>query len=924
MSTVLQRIQESADKRLPLSTSKLPAQELTQYRRYLEVEKGRLRIQHRAGIPGMEVCHAQAWIMDLLLKYIFESVLQHFAKDKPEKAELCLVAIGGYGRGELNPRSDIDFMFLHSGPLISRGNPSDYLKNVIDGILYPLWDLGLKVGHSCRSIADCVQVANTDMQSKTSLLEARPIAGDEVLFGKMHKTFIRKCVKGHERAYIQQRLSDQSERRKKYGNSPYRQEPNIKNGCGGLRDYQNLLWMVFFKYQTGSTQELVDRDLISKTERRQLDTAYEFLLRVRNEMHYLTNRPIDILDRNIQPEVLFHLGYTERSKARRIEMFMEEFFAHTRNIYLLSRILEQRLALLPQPRSLPTISDVIQSSRLLLKPKPVDGLQFVGGYIKASSSRIFREQPRRLMRVFLHAKNRNLPLHPDLEQLIRNSLRLVDRQFLTDEHVHQTFLEIIGHRGNVAPVLRMMHEVGFLGKYIPEFGKLTCKVQHEFYHQYTVDEHTLVCIEELDTVWDAEKAPYSHYREIFRQLDSPSVLYLALLLHDAGKAEKGKNHSKSGIKLARRVAERMGLPEYEIDSLCILVEHHLLMAVMSQRKDLDDPDVIKQFAGAVISLENLKMLAVLTFVDSQATSKTLWNSYKETLLWTLFKKAKIEMTEAVDFLEIAAEKQRHVKKQVLKNLPENISTEEVTAHFQTLPPRYFRMRSPLGIIEDLNLVHRFIEFQLMEQDRALEPAIFWRPDPDRDSTVLRVCTWDRGKLFSDIVGSVTAAGLNILDAQVFSRNDGIILDRMIVVDELTGHLPKKSSRDLFEKILKGVLKGNIDLKEVLDVQLKESRSKGPAGVEAIQTSITFDNNVSERRTVMEVQAEDHPGLLFEIACIFNSYGLDLSLARVITEKGAAIDTFYLKEPDGTKISTQKSQDRIRNRIKEAINRLASD
>jgi [protein-PII] uridylyltransferase len=299
--------------------------------------------------------------MDVLLRYIVEAIQKNIPPDK-NSANWALVAIGGYGRGELNPHSDIDFMFLHDGSLVSRGKPVTYLKELTDGVLYTLWDIGLKIGHSTRSIGDCVSVANGDMQSKTSLIEARLITGNKNLFKGLQRLVWDSCVRGFEEAYIAARLEDQEERRTKFGNSAAMQEPNIKNGCGGLRDYQNLLWMTFFKYRIGSLTELEAREQISSTERKQLEAAYDFLLRVRNELHYNVDRPVDVLSKSLQPTVAYHLGYTDRSPVIRLEMFMRDFYTHTRNIYLITRTLEQRLALMKKPKRLPSFRNLIKAA----------------------------------------------------------------------------------------------------------------------------------------------------------------------------------------------------------------------------------------------------------------------------------------------------------------------------------------------------------------------------------------------------------------------------------------------------------------------------------------------------------------------------------------------------------------------------------
>lgn len=330
MPTLLEKIETNAANRLSLPPGRKPSEELARYKNFLKIETHRLKILHRAGGGGRDVCQARSAILDVTLRYILIAVQNNLPDaDSKKNSALSLVALGGYGRTELNPHSDIDIMFLHDGSLVSRGEVDPALQALIDGILYTLWDIGFKVGHSVRSIADCVKVANSDMRSKTSLIEARLIAGSDALFQKFQKTVLSKCVAGHEAEYINARLLDQSARRAKFGNSALMQEPNLKNGCGGLRDYQNLIWMTFFKYRTRSLHELQEKEMISESERKQLESAYDFLLRVRNEIHYHLDRPVDVLGKSIQPSIALNLGYRERSASKRIEEFMGDFTSFT-------------------------------------------------------------------------------------------------------------------------------------------------------------------------------------------------------------------------------------------------------------------------------------------------------------------------------------------------------------------------------------------------------------------------------------------------------------------------------------------------------------------------------------------------------------------------------------------------------------------
>ncbi|HYG35757.1 MAG TPA: [protein-PII] uridylyltransferase, partial [Clostridia bacterium] len=417
MQELVEKIEADAAARLPLPPGRQATEELARYKAFLKLETHRLKMLHRAGGGGLEIGHGRAAILDVLLRYLWDAAKASLSDQaRKEFPDLALIAIGGYGRAELNPHSDIDFMFLHNRQ-IAGNRPLPVLSKMIDGLLYPLWDIGLKVGHSVRTLDECVKVANSDMQAKTSLIEARLIAGDEALFKKFQKVLVSKCVDKHEEEYIAMRIQDQAARRSKYGNSACMQEPNIKNGCGGLRDYQNLLWMAFFKYRTRSLKDLQTHELITENERKQLEAAYDFLLRVRTEMHYHVNRAMDALSKSLQPAVANNLGYKERSPSKRIERFMRDVYTHSRNIFLITRTIEQRLALLPQPRRLSFRSFLPEGRKRA--SEPVDGFKIENGQIHAASPRVFREQPRRLMRVFLYAQQRGVNLHPDLVQLIR-------------------------------------------------------------------------------------------------------------------------------------------------------------------------------------------------------------------------------------------------------------------------------------------------------------------------------------------------------------------------------------------------------------------------------------------------------------------------------------------------------------------------
>jgi [protein-PII] uridylyltransferase len=498
----------------------------------------------------------------------------------------------------------------------------------------------------------------------------------------------------------------------------------------------------------------------------------------------------------------------------------------------------------------------------------------------------------------------------------------VDRAFLSDEHVRDSFLAILDQRGSVAPILRAMHEVDLLGKYLPEFGKLTCLVQHEFYHQYTADEHTLMCLEQLDRVWEAKALPYSTYTPLFQKLERPFVLYLALLLHDVGKADGHGHHTEVSCELALRAAKRLNLDEAATQTLQRVIEHHLLMASVSQRRDLDDPAVIRQFAKKVQTPETLALLTLHTFADSQATSDKLWNGFKDLLLGSLHYKALQLMTGGPEFVRAEEQQREQLMQEVRRLAPEHLSEEELHAHFASLPARYFQVRAAKEILADLLLANRFMRLQISEEEDALAPIVNWHNEPDRGYNAVRICTWDRAGLFRKIAGSFSAAGLNILSAEIFCRSDGFVLDTYFVADAITGNLAGPDQRTRFESVLHKALTGEeVDFPALIGRQQITRPLYTAYTGEHIPTQIRLDNDASETRTVVEIETEDRIGLLYTISQALTELALDISAAKICTERGAAIDSFYVRELDGGKVLAPERHQAIEHRLRDAIHSL---
>jgi [protein-PII] uridylyltransferase len=904
-----EKVLAHAEAQLALQGKESPAELLALYKRFLKIENHRLRLKHYAGGGGRELAHQRASLVDIVLRHLFDGAAAKAGE--VDLRDLSLVAIGGYGRDELNPFSDVDIMFLHSSK--SKEVPPG-LNEVIQMILYMLWDIGFKVGHSTRSIAGAIKQANIDMLSKTSLLESRHVAGSEELFDEFRSEFVKRCVHGHEQEYILQRVENQAERHAKFGGSVYMQEPNVKNSCGGLRDYQNLLWISFFKDGITSTAELVQKKLLPDVERRRLDRAYDFLLRVRTELHYLNKRGTDVLSLGFQGQASNNFQYPQKNILRRTEAFMRDYYQHARNIYNITEMLAERLGKGAVDEKRSGLLHFFGGGRKTVEH--FDGFYSEGDEIYAESREIFTQDPYRMMRVFQHAQQRHLRLAPELQQLIRRRLPLVGRTFQYSRAARETFQAIMSRKGEVGRVLRMMHRVDFLGRYIPEFGDLTCLVQHEFFHRYTADEHTLVCIDKLDSLIDTPNPKMKDYRILFQRLEDPYALYLALLLHDTGKATGARYHAEASAIYAQRVAARLQLSSERRKSLILLVDNHMTLSDVAQRRNLDDPTTIEEFANVVKTQANLDALMLLTLADGQGTGDENWSDWKESLVWQLYRSTTQFLEDETSFFRQRRVAREELRKQVAALLPKDFS-EEVEAHFQYMPDYYFQTNPADEIGAHVRLFRGFLEREAKGLENALVPVVKWVPHERQGHTEVWICTWDRQALLTKIAGSISVAHLNILSADIFTRGDSMALDFFRVCD--TKFQAVTDQRDVLavEKMLKQALS-----QEDFDFRPLLQKAKKRPGFHLSQeldfpTRISIDNGAHPVYTLVDIQTPDRLGLLYYLLRAFADTKVNIVLSRITTEKGAAIDSFYVTDEEGRKLRDSDHITAIQHALQDA-------
>ena len=893
---------EIAARALREKTLKRVGENIEVFRAFRKVEEHRLRMWHHAGPGGREVARQRSDLVDILFRELFEGIIRSVVP-KGLTEPLVVTALGGYGRRELTPFSDVDIMFV-----IPRSQPSRASEEIIRKTLTTLWDVGYKVGHSTRSIAQTVKQANGDMITKTSLLESRYLSGDRNLFAEFREHFENECVQGREGEYVSWRLANQAETRARYGGSVFMQEPNVKNGVGGLRDYHSMLWISYFKVRLNTTAKLVERRFLRDSERRALEKSYDFLLRVRNEMHYLSGRSLDGLTLQLQGRVAAGFNFPQRHILHRVEAFMREYFSHARNIHLITQSVIERMNVVPEKSGFFGI----------LRPKieKFDGFVARGGKLYEESRETLAEDPYRLIRAFHHAQVRQLNFSTELRDFIRRRLRLVDRTFQYTRVARETFLAILSRKGEVGRILREMHDLGFLGRYIPEFGALTCLVQHEFYHRYTADEHTLVCIEKLDGILFAEEEKFRGYRAIFQKLEDPAMLYLALLLHDTGKAANKRHHEDASAFLAQKVARRLQLSPERRRMLITLVNSHYEISFTAQKRNLDDPATIAEFAGIVGNRANLEALMLLTLADGQGTSDQNWSDWKEGLVWTLYRRTTDYFEGGRISIAQFRENLEDLREAVSRRLPKDF-VDEIEAHFEHMPERYFQMFDSEQIAGHMRLFRTFLETHLTREDPpAYAPVFKWIARPEQGHSEVWVCGWNRPRLLERIAGAFLSAQINILSADVFTRGDNLALDIFRVCS--TQLTPVTSARDITRvetRLCDSLAFEDYDFSPLLnkDALLRTYRISQEA---EIPTKIVVDNTSHPSFTLVDIQTPDRLGLLYDLLRALGETDVNIELSRITTEMDVAMDTFYVTDGNG-KITDLSSIKRIQRLLQRA-------
>jgi [protein-PII] uridylyltransferase len=838
-----------------------------------------VRRRFEGGATGAAAIRENSFLVDQIVRLLFDfATLRVFPLANPTKGEhLAVVAVGGYGRGELAPHSDVDLLFL----LPYKVTP--HTEQVVEWMLYALWDLGLKVGHATRSVDECLRGAQSDLTIRTALLEARWIWGEQGLFDQLKKRFDTEVAKGTAAAFVEAKLAERDERHNRVGDSRYVLEPNVKEGKGGLRDLHTLFWIAKYAYRVDDVAKLVELGVLSEEELGRFERAHNFLWTVRCHLHYLAGRAEERLGFDVQAEIGRRMGYTDHAGTRGVERFMKHYFLTAKDVGDLTRIFCAVLE--SEHKRKPRFAWLRPSFR----KKMGDAFAVEGGRLTVAKESVFRDDPVNLLRLFHVAQENDLDIHPRALRLVTQSLRLIDGKLREHPEANRLFLEMLTSQKDAEITLRRLNEAGVFGRFIPDFGRVVAQMQYDMYHVYTVDEHTLFAIGILAKIERGElkdEAPIASH--VVHHVLSRRVLYLAVLLHDIAKG-RGGDHSELGEKVALKLGPRLGLAEEETEQVAWLVRWHLLMSNTAFKRDIDDPKTVEDFVARVQSPERLKLLLALTVADIRAVGPKTWNNWKATLLRELYERAS-EVMSGGQVAEARATRIRAAQEEARKHLPE--FDDDAFAGFVAKPyPYYWLAFDPATMARHARLMR--------EADVSGAPlTVDKRVDVERGVTEVTLYTADHAGLFSRIAGALALAGANIVDARIVTMTDGMALDTFWVQDAAGGAFdrPDKLAKLAvhFENVLSGRTKPHLELAKRRPLQAK-------AHTFPVTPRVLIDNKASAGHTVIEVNGRDRPGLLYELTRALTALNLQISSAKISTYGEKVVDVFYVKNLFGYKI-----------------------
>lgn len=836
---------------------------------------------------------AYTWLTDQIVSSVLDVAQNHLhpLSNPTEGERLSLIAVGGYGRGEMAPYSDVDLLFLTPYKV------TPWAESVIESMLYILWDLKLKVGHASRTVKDCLRLGREDYTIRTSLVEHRHLAGDAALAAELGRRLWTDLFKSTASDFVEAKLNERAERHRKQGGQRYVVEPNVKEGKGGLRDLQSLFWISKYVNGVQDSAELVDLKVFTPEEFEKFVKAEDFLWAVRCHLHLIAGRAMDQLTFDLQVEVASAMGYRDQGGRRAVEHFMQAYFREATRVGELTRIVLTALEA-NHTKPEPMLARLLTRRKRAKPPYAIKQNR-----LTVADNKAFFADKLNMLRIFEEALRTGTLLHPDAMRLIAANLHMVDEDLRADNEAQRIFLDLMLKHGNPERGLRRMNELGVLDAFIPDFAPIVAMMQFNMYHHYTVDEHIIQCISHLAQI---------ERKELIEELPVASgilergvnrrVLYVALLLHDIGKG-RDEDHSILGAQIARKVAPQLGLNKKECETVEWLIRYHLLMSDTAQKRDISEPRTVRGFANAVKSVERLDLLTVLTVCDIRGVGPGTWNNWKAVLIRNLYKATRTALETGLE--DINRESREAEAKRALRAALSDWDAKDLKAEVGRHYGPYW---------QGLPLAAQTVFAGLLRDMADDEIRIDLMLDEDRDATRACFAIVDHPGLFSRMTGALALVGANIVDARTYTSKDGYATAVFWIQDK-DGNPYEKARlprlRQMITRTLMGEVVAGDALKDKDKIKKRERAFRVP-------TNITFDNEGSDIYTIIEVDTRDRPGLLFDLTRTLAHNHVYIASAVIATYGEQVVDTFYVKDMVGLKFHSEAKRKALERKLHDAI------
>ncbi len=850
-------------------------------REYLNRARSMLYSEHLAGASGTAIVQRWTAVVDHVVRTLFETARTAYRERSTTLDQKCaLIAQGGYGRGELNPWSDVDLLFLYP-------QRSDaYVETVTESVLYALWDSGLTVGQAMRSLRDCVSLAGGDFKVKTSLLDTRLLAGDAELYDTFASTIESEVLKRNAARFYREKVAENRERHRKHGDAVFLVEPHLKEGEGGLRDIHTATWLAKVKYRVHSLDELVVKGILTQGELDEVLGARDFLFRVRNALHFLSGGHQDHLTFEFQQRIAADLGYADDAQSRGVEKFMREYYLFAG---VVNRFAEEMIERCVESRGPSHWVGRLASREI----RP--GVRIVADELVVADDAMFDRDPSMLLRLFADAQRHSVVFNAATRRIVRaKAQNLAHDDARCAPEAARAFLDILTWRHGVHDTLAMMHKLDVLGAYLPEFEYLRCMAQYDRYHIYTVDEHTLRAVQNVELMRNgAMKAEHPLLTSVAREIDNVEILYLGMMYHDIGKG-RGGDHSNKGADMAVATARRMGLNDDATEQFAFLVRHHLTMHHLATRRDIHEPNLVMDFAALVGTLDNLKKLYVLTYADLKATNPKLWNSWQAMLLGELYELTVATFERGIMVEENQEQRAARVRERVLAAAAPEVRPG-LSAYLREVPDRYV-LSTPEAEIPR--------HFSLAEKLDASQGSLASQVEhfPEREFSEFTVVTKNRPGLFAKLTGVLRVKGLNVIGARATTAGHGLAID-VFRISHQEGAGDVATSRDQWERVssmIRDVLEGRTDIEAIVDKAARPPIDR-ERFAPRVQPRVSVDNSISEDFTFVEVIATDRLGILHSVTREMFRLGLRIHLAKITTNVDRVLDVFYVTDDRDQKV-----------------------